>query len=66
MSLTTGMASEDSQYETMEHELKLVRMEQAALPPLVKEVQEALQAETDAFQRKQAGAWSDMGAEGCT
>lgn len=39
----------------LQQELASIREEQGKLPGLVREVQEALEAEADAFQRQEAG-----------
>lgn len=41
--------------EALQAELAKIQAEQDALPALVKEVQEALEAEAAAFQRQEAG-----------
>ena len=50
-----GLASEHSQVAELQAELAKVQAEQDALPGLVREVQEALEAEAAAFQRQEAG-----------
>lgn len=51
-----GLAREQEEAGTLQAELAKVQEEQARLPGLVREVQEALDAEAAAFQRQEAGA----------
>ena len=50
-----GLAHETGEVEALQAELAKIRAEQDALPALVKEVQDALEAEAAAFQRQEAG-----------
>ncbi len=50
-----GLARETGEVEELQAELAKIQAEQDALPALVKEVQDALEAEAAAFQRQEAG-----------
>lgn len=50
-----GLACEAEEAGALQAELARVRAEQEALPPLVAELQEALEAETTDFMRKESG-----------
>ena len=62
-----GLARETGEVEELQAELAKIQAEQDALPALVKEVQDALEAEAAAFQRQEAGGhpglpWDRSGA----
>lgn len=62
-----GLARETGEVEELQGELAKIQAEQDALPTLVKEVQDALEAEAAAFQRQEAGGhpglpWDRSGA----
>jgi hypothetical protein len=53
--LCAGLAREGSEVEALQQALAAIREEQGKLPGLVREVEEALEAEAAAFQRQEAG-----------